>query len=58
MFCSAINMMIVICEKALLSFMLRVTNKTRNILQSSSFGFVEKKVVGRKAGRQAGCVRE
>lgn len=43
MFCSAINMMIVICEKVFLSFMLRVTNKRRNILQSSSFGFVEKK---------------
>jgi hypothetical protein len=31
--------------------MLRVTNKRRNVLQSSSFGFVDKK--GRQEDRQA-----
>lgn len=45
-------MMIVICEKGFLGFMLRVTNKRRNILQSSSFGFMGQK--GRQTGRKEG----
>jgi hypothetical protein len=48
--------MMIVIAKVFLSFMLRVTNKRRNISQSSSFGFVEKK--GKQAGRQAGRVRE